>query len=216
MTRRFFEVDMLFANHLETFLIVGLGNPGPEYAHTRHNCGFEVIQRLSGHFSAPLTRTRCKGLIAEIKQDSRRIVLCQPQTFMNASGECVAPLLHWYHCPTDHLLVIYDDIDLPEGTLRLRKSGSAGTHNGMRSILAQLPDGNFPRLRIGVGAPPHGSDLIPWVLGHFRTPEETAFMQETFARASDTVLDALDHGLDHAMQLCNRKATSTSLTKENP
>ena len=196
---------MLFGSRLETYLIVGLGNPGAEYAHTRHNCGFEVLDILADRMQATLSRNRCKALLAEVRRGDQRIVLAKPQTFMNASGECVAELLSWYKPAHDHLLVLYDDIDLKAGQLRMRGSGSAGTHNGMRSILAQLPAGDFPRLRIGIGAPPEGYDLVHFVLGHFGTPEEAQHMRAAFERAAAITTDYLDHGLEYAMQHCNRK-----------
>ena len=133
---------------MEVFIIVGLGNPGPDYAHTRHNAGFEVMTLLEKHYGVEIRRKMLQGLLAEIPDGSRKIVLCEPQTFMNASGECVSKILRWYHVPPDHLMVIYDDIDLPPGKVRVRRSGGPGTHNGMRSILAQ---GIAPRGRIRPG-----------------------------------------------------------------
>ena len=123
----------------ETRIVVGLGNPGAEYAHTRHNAGFDTLDVLSQRLHAPLSKRRMEGLLAEVNLGNQRVILCQPQTFMNLSGECVEQLLGWYKCPLENLLVIYDDIDLPLGRLRVRKAGSAGTHNGMRSILAHVP-----------------------------------------------------------------------------
>lgn len=189
----------------ETFLVVGLGNPGPEYAHTRHNAGFEVTDLLARAWNAPLSKRRCSGLLAETTFADRRVVLCQPQTYMNLSGQCVAALLQWYKCPLDHLLVVYDDIDLPLARLRVRKSGSAGTHNGMRSIIANTPDQAFPRLRVGVGAKPEGWELANWVLSRYQTREEQDDMQDAFQRAADCVEDWLKNGIDHAMQAYNQK-----------
>ena len=189
----------------ETFLLVGLGNPGAKYAHTRHNCGFEVIRLLSERLNCPLVKNRFKGQLGETSRGAARIVLCQPQTMMNLSGECVSPLLSWYKTPLDHLLVIYDDIDLPVGTTRMRKSGSAGTHNGMRSILAALPSQDFPRLRIGVGAQPEGWDLADWVLSPFSSREEQLCAAQAFDKAAVCALDWVDFGIDHAMQQCNRR-----------
>lgn len=189
----------------ETYIIVGLGNPGAKYAHTRHNCGFEVLQLLSDRLHCPLVKNRLKGLLGETTLSGKRIVLCQPQTMMNLSGDCVSPLLSWYKVPIDHLLVIYDDIDLPLGTTRMRKSGSAGTHNGMRSILSALPSQDFPRIRIGVGAQPEGWDLADWVLSSYRTREELEAVASAFGKAADCAQDWVVSGIDHAMQLCNRK-----------
>ena len=134
-----------------------------------------------------------------------RVVLCQPQTYMNLSGECVAQLLSWYKCPLENLLVIYDDIDLPLGKLRVRKTGSAGTHNGMRSIIGHTPGQSFPRIRVGVGAKPEGWDLADWVLSRYQIREEQDAMREAFTRAADCVEDWLKNGIDHAIQQYNGK-----------
>lgn len=189
----------------ETYLVVGLGNPGLPYAHTRHNAGFDTTDILAARWSAALTKKKCSGLLAECNVDGKRVVLCQPQTFMNLSGQCVAELLQWYKCPLDHLLVIYDDIDLPLGKLRVRKSGSAGTHNGMRSIIQNVPDQAFPRIRVGVGAKPEGWDLADWVLSRYQTREEQDAIRAAFLRAADCAEDWLKSGIDHAMQQYNQK-----------
>ena len=129
----------------ETLIVVGLGNPGTQYAHTRHNAGFDTLEMLCRKWGVTLNKSKCKGLLTETNVDGKRVVLCAPQTFMNLSGECVSELLNWYKVPLENLLIIYDDIDLPASRLRVRKSGSAGTHNGMRSIIAHTPGQNFPR-----------------------------------------------------------------------
>ncbi|MBQ8653621.1 MAG: aminoacyl-tRNA hydrolase [Clostridia bacterium] len=188
----------------ETLIVVGLGNPGREYAHTRHNVGFEVTDILAERWHAPLNRRKLGGMLAEVNVDGKRVVLCQPQTFMNLSGECVIQLLNWYKCPLENLMVIYDDIDLPVARLRVRKSGSAGTHNGMRSIIANVPGQNFPRIRVGVGAKPQGWDLADWVLSHFQIREEQDAMKDAFSRAADCVEDWIKNGVDHAMTNYNK------------
>ena len=184
----------------EVYIVVGLGNYGTQYAHTRHNVGFDVTDLLASRLQAAMTRDRCRGKVAEIPMENHRtLVLCQPQTYMNLSGECVSQLLSWYKCPPERLLVICDDIDLPQGKLRLRRSGSPGTHNGLRNISAMLPGTSFPRLRVGVGAPPPEWDLVDWVLSRYLTREEQDLMQGAFARAADCALDWLHSGVDHAM-----------------
>ena len=190
----------------ETWLVVGLGNPGTQYAHTRHNAGFDTLAVLADRWHVSLAKKKCSGLLVETSYADKRVVLCQPQTFMNLSGECVAELLSWYKCPLDHLLVIYDDIDLSLARLRVRKSGSAGTHNGMRSILSHTPGQDFPRVRVGVGAKPEGWDLADWVLSHYTIREEQDAMRDAFIRAADCVEDWLQNGIDHAMQTYNQKA----------
>lgn len=189
----------------ETWVVVGLGNPGLPYAHTRHNAGFDTTDILAKRWDVRLKHKLRSGLLAECTVDGRRVALCQPQTFMNLSGQCVEELLQWYHCPLDHLMVIYDDIDLPLGRLRVRKSGSAGTHNGMRSIMQHVPDQGFPRVRVGVGAKPEGWDLADWVLSCYKTREEQDAMSAAFLRAADCVEDWLQNGIEHAMQTYNQK-----------
>jgi len=188
----------------EVFIIVGLGNPGPEYAHTRHNAGFDTIALLEKHYSVTLGRKMLQGFLAEIIEGDRKIVLCEPQTFMNNSGECVEKLLQWYHCEPDHLMVIYDDIDLPPGKVRIRKSGGPGTHNGMRSIVEHLGRQDFPRIRVGTGDRPEGWDLADWVLSRYGA-EDRKIMEDAFSRAAEAAVLWADEGIDRAMQAGNRK-----------
>ncbi|MBQ3486434.1 MAG: aminoacyl-tRNA hydrolase [Clostridia bacterium] len=190
----------------QTYIVVGLGNPGAQYARTRHNAGFETLEALSRRWNVDINRKKFNGLIAETTYNGHRVVLCLPQTFMNASGECVQELLQWYKCPLENMIVIYDDIDLPLSRLRVRKSGSAGTHNGMRSILGCIGNQQgFPRIRVGVGAKPEGWDLADWVLSTYRLREEREEMEKAFARAADCVEDWLKNGIEHAMQQYNGK-----------
>jgi len=190
----------------QTFIVVGLGNPGAQYARTRHNAGFETLEVLSKRWGVEISRKKLNGLVAETTYNGHRVVLVLPQTFMNASGECVQPLLQWYKCPLENMIVIYDDIDLALGRLRVRKAGSAGTHNGMRSILSCLGNQQgFPRIRVGVGAKPEGWDLADWVLSSYRLREEREEMEKAFARAADCVEDWIKNGIEHAMQQYNGK-----------
>ena len=184
----------------ELFLIVGLGNPGSEYAHTRHNAGFEVIDRLEQALGVqPRNRLLLKGMTAESTDGTKKIVLCRPMTFMNASGDCVQRLLRWYGCDPDRLLVIYDDIDLPPGKVRVRKSGGPGTHNGMRSLAERLGTTDFARIRVGTGDRPAGGDLVSWVLGHY-PPEEQPAMNAAFDLAAACALEWVSRGIDAAMR----------------
>ena len=188
----------------EIFILVGLGNPGEEYAHTRHNAGFDTMALLEKHYGVTLGRKMLQGLLAEVTLGEKKIVLCRPQTFMNLSGECVEKLLRWYHCQTDHLMVIYDDIDLPPGRVRVRKNGGPGTHNGMRSIVENLGSQDFPRIRVGVGDRPAGRDLADWVLGRWGE-EERPMMNAAFEKAAAAAADWVENGIDHAMQMGNQK-----------
>lgn len=189
----------------ETLLIVGLGNPGAQYAHTRHNAGFDAMEELCRMWGVTLDRKRFKGLSAETKVDGKRVVLCQPQTFMNLSGECVAELLQWYKVPMENLLVIYDDIDLPVGKIRMRKSGSAGTHNGMRSIMQHVPNQDFPRIRVGVGAKPENWDLADWVLSRYVVREEQEAVADALKRAAKCAELWVKQGADRAMNAYSQK-----------
>ena len=187
----------------EVFLIVGLGNPGEEYAHTRHNAGFDTMALLERHYQVTLGRKMLQGLLAEVTDGERKIVLCEPRTYMNASGECVAKLLRWFHAEKDHLMVIYDDIDLPPGKVRVRRTGGPGTHNGMRSIAEALGDTDFPRIRVGTGDRPEGGDLVNWVLGHY-DPETQKVMDAAFRRAAAAAAAWAEHGIDEAMRIGNQ------------
>ena len=187
----------------EVFLIVGLGNPGPEYAHTRHNAGFDTMALLERHYQVTLGRKMLQGLLTEITLQDRKIVLCMPQTYMNASGECVGRLMQWYHCEPDHLMVIYDDIDLPPGRVRVRRDGGPGTHNGMRSIASCLGKTDFPRIRVGTGDRPAGQDLAAWVLGHWG-PEDKEIMEKAFDRAAECARLWAKEGIEKAMQMGNK------------
>ena len=185
-------------------LIIGLGNPGEKYAHTRHNAGFEVMSRLEEHYGVRLRKKLLlKGQTAEVADAGRKIVLCEPLTFMNNSGECVRRLLGRFPVKPEDMLVIYDDIDLPPGKVRMRRSGGAGTHNGMRSLAQHLGQTDFPRIRVGTGDRPAGQDLADWVLGR-PAPEERAKMEEAFDKAAECAVLWAEEGIDKAMQRGNQ------------
>ncbi|MBR2823684.1 MAG: aminoacyl-tRNA hydrolase [Clostridia bacterium] len=186
----------------EVMIVVGLGNPGADYAHTRHNAGFDTMTLLEKKYGVTLGRKALQGLLAEITDGEKKIVLCMPQTYMNNSGECVSQLLHWYKAEPDHLLVIYDDIDLPPGKVRVRREGGPGTHNGMRSIVEHIGTTAFPRIRVGTGDRPAGGDLVKWVLGHY-DPETQKVMDEAFRTAADAAEAWVEKGIDAAMRAGN-------------
>ena len=188
----------------EIYLIVGLGNPGEKYAHTRHNAGFEVMARLVEHYGVKLKKKLLlQGATAEVTDGEKKIVLCEPTTYMNRSGECVKRLKARFQVPDERMLVIYDDIDLPPGKVRVRKNGGPGTHNGMRNIAEKLGETDFPRIRVGTGDRPAGQDLAAWVLGHY-APEEKALMEKAFAHAAETAVVWANEGIDQAMQKGNK------------
>lgn len=185
------------------WLIVGLGNPGDRYERTRHNIGFRSVETLAERHGLTFRNQRAKSEIAEGIIRGQRVVLVKPQTYMNLSGQAVAALRQWYKIdPARELLVIYDDLDLPFAKLRLRERGSAGTHNGMRSIVGQLGTTEFPRLRIGIGQPPGQMDAADYVLSRF-TPEEEAVLPEVLARVADAVEVVVSEGLTAAMNRYN-------------
>ncbi|MDD4152832.1 MAG: aminoacyl-tRNA hydrolase [bacterium] len=184
------------------YLLVGLGNPGTKYADTRHNVGFMVIDALLGRWGGSNYRRHCRSLVAEERLCEERVVLAKPQTFMNKSGEAVAALLGWYKVSIDRLLIIYDDLDLPLGQLRLRTTGSAGGHNGMRSIISCLGRQDIRRLRIGIGAPTAGI-AVEYVLGRFSSGERSA-VELMIAQAADAVELILEQSFEAAMNKYNR------------
>ena len=187
----------------EVCLIIGLGNPGEKYAHTRHNAGFEVLDRLAGQLGVTLRKKLLlRGAVAEVADGERKLVLVEPQTFMNDSGDCVRRVVSRYGVPREKTLVVYDDIDLPPGKIRIRKSGGPGTHNGMRSIAQHLGDTDFPRLRVGTGDRPAGEDLVAWVLGR-PGKEDREKMEAAFDRATEAALAFAREGVDKAMQKGN-------------
>ena len=185
------------------WMIVGLGNPGREYARTRHNVGFDVIDVLSEKLGILVNRPLMHGLVGDAFYGGEKVMLVKPQTYMNLSGQCVSELVSFYKVPMDRLLLIYDDIDLPLGKLRLRLSGSAGTHNGMRSVISLLGKQDFPRLRVGVGSRPEGWELADWVLSHYATQEERKTQFDAFLLAADTVMDLMKNGPESAMRTAN-------------
>lgn len=183
--------------------IVGLGNPGAAYEKSRHNAGWQVLDLLSKRYSLPVNKSKCKALIGEGLVNSQRIALIKPQTFMNLSGESLVSLLHWYKITPEETLILSDDIDLPVGHIRIRPHGGAGTHNGWRSIITLTGSNRFPRIRIGVGAPPPQWDLKDWVLSGFG--EQQKLMEETYKQAADAADCFIKHGIDLAMNRFNKR-----------
>ena len=185
------------------YIVVGLGNPGRKYEHTRHNVGFDVVEILSQKYDIPIRKLRCKAAVGEGTIRGERVVLAQPQTYMNLSGESVRELISWYKCPLENMIVIYDDIDLPAGRIRIRAKGSAGTHNGMRNIIYQLGRDDFPRVRVGIGRQPEGWDLADYVIGEYRTPEERKVAFDAYMRAAEAVEKIIAGDFEGAMRGCN-------------
>lgn len=179
-------------------LVVGLGNPGRKYEHTRHNVGFDVVDILAQKNNISLTKLKSKARVGEGVIAGKRVALALPQTFMNLSGESVVGLVNWYKPQADEMIVCYDDVDLPEGKLRFRPNGSAGTHNGMRNILYLLGREDFARIRVGIGRPPEGWDLKDWVLAGYDTRELRETMFRAYMAAADAVEQWISGGVDAA------------------
>lgn len=187
------------------FIIAGLGNPSKEYNKTRHNAGFDTIDHLAGKYGITIGEKKHKALLGKGIIAGEKVVLLKPQTFMNLSGESIRAALDFYKADeTTQLIVIYDDISLPPGQLRIRKKGSAGGHNGIKNIIAQLGHDHFIRIKIGVGEKPAGYDLAAYVLGRF-SAEEREIMEAAFERAAGAVEVILSQGPDAAMNLYNQK-----------
>ena len=193
-------------------LIIGLGNPGERYQGSRHNMGFEVIDRLGDKLRMQRAKTRKNALVSEGVYRGERLALCKPLTYMNCSGEAVRDLCHWYKVEPEDALIISDDVDLPVGTIRLRPHGGAGTHNGWRSIIQETGSDRFPRIRIGVGSPPPEWDLANWVLAGFQSPEEKKIIEDALNRACDAALEFLGSGIEKAMNVHNRTNEPTAKT----
>jgi len=184
------------------YLIAGLGNIGKEYDGTRHNIGFEVIDYLSEKKGITVKKKEQNGLTGVYREFGEKILLAKPTTFMNNSGLCIAGLVNFYQVPLENLFIIYDDIDLVIGDVRIRQRGSAGTHNGMRSIIQSLGSQDFPRIRIGTGRPKEGADLIRFVLGHF-AKSEIPLMESAVMEAVKGIDYFVKDGVDRAMNQVN-------------
>ena len=185
-------------------IIIGLGNPTKEYQATRHNVGWDVVTRLSDDYKIPLDFKRHKAICGKGYIEGEKVVLAQPTTYMNLSGESVRELMDFYKVTPEEIIIIYDDISLEVGQLRIRKKGSAGGHNGIKSILSHLGTDEFPRIKVGVGDKPKGWDLADYVLSRFHGDEQEA-IREALGEASDAVKMIITSDIDAAMNHFNRK-----------
>lgn len=196
---------MLFKKDKELWMIVGLGNPGREYEATRHNVGFRVTDLLAQRLHVRIDRLKFRALTRQTELGGKKVLLVQPQTFMNLSGAAVSALASYYHIPPQRVLVIFDDISLPPGRIRIRRDGSAGGHNGIKSIIQSLGTDQFPRIKIGVGAKPHPDyDLADWVLSRFSAQEEKA-LEPALLHGAEAAEMILSDGLDKAASAYNGK-----------
>jgi PTH1 family peptidyl-tRNA hydrolase len=191
------------------FLIAGLGNPGRMYRSNRHNVGFMVVDQIAARLEVSFSRLESKALVAKGEYQGKPVILAKPQTYMNLSGQSLASLVRFYKIDLENLLVIYDDVDLPLGTLRLRPSGGSAGHRGMVSIIERLGSQDFPRLRVGIGRPPGRKDAAAHVLEDF-SKAEAEFLPDILQRAADAALAFIAEGLEASM---NRYNSSGSLTQ---
>lgn len=187
------------------YIIAGLGNPTKQYEHTRHNVGFDIIDYISEKYNIPVKQAGYKALYGSGYIEGQKVILLKPQTYMNLSGESIRACMDFYKIdPEEELIVIYDDISLAPGQLRVRGKGSAGGHNGIKNIILHLGGQKFPRVRVGVGEKPAEYDLADYVLGHF-SKEDQKLMDEAFQEAADAVATLVTQGLDAAMNRFNAK-----------
>jgi PTH1 family peptidyl-tRNA hydrolase len=184
------------------YLVAGLGNPGRDFENNRHNVGFMLLNRLAARFGERFGQVESKALVCKVSYLGERTILVKPQAYMNRSGMPVSAILRFYKVPLENLLVAYDDVDLPLGTLRMRPIGSSAGQKGMQSIIERLGTEEFPRLRIGTGRPPGKKEAADYVLEDFPA-EESQLLDETLDRAVQAVLTFLEFGLERAMNLYN-------------
>ena len=196
---------MIFKNSGCDWMIVGLGNPGKEYEKTRHNVGFRATDLLAGLLKAKIDRLKFKALTRMVNYNGMKVLLVQPQTYMNLSGAAVSALATYYKVAPERILVIFDDISLPVGRIRIRRDGSAGGHNGIKSMIQSLGTDKFPRVKVGVGAKPHPDyDLADWVLSKFSAQEEKD-LGPALENAAKAALMVMDQGIDKAASAYNGK-----------
>lgn len=184
------------------YLIVGLGNPEPEYSKTRHNMGFDVINKVAKEHEIELTRTKFNGIYGSGVIEEQKVILLKPQTYMNLSGQSIIKFIEFYKIPIQNVLVIYDDMDIEIGNIKLRKKGGPGTHNGAKSVVHELISEDFPRIRVGIGKPQDEYDAIDYVIG--KLEDETYEKLEVgIEKASNAVTEFLKNGIDIAMNRFN-------------
>ena len=193
----------MFKKASENWLIVGLGNPGREYEKTRHNCGFRALDGLAEKLNCKADKLKFQGLYCQVSYNGKKLFLLKPQTFMNLSGRSVLQLSAYFNIPPQRIIVMFDDISLEPGRLRVRSDGSAGGHNGIKSIIGELGSQDFPRVKIGVGAKPHPEqDLADWVLSSFSASEEKA-LSASLPEAGHAALCVMEKGVPEAANRFN-------------
>ena len=184
------------------YLIIGLGNPEEEYRKTRHNMGFNAINKIAEQYGIKVNKSKFQGLYESAIIEGKKVMLIKPQTYMNLSGECIKQFVDFYKIPNEDILVIYDDMDIEPGKIKIRKKGGAGGHNGMKSIIKILGTEEFARIRTGIGRPEHSGDEINYVIGAI-PEEEIPKLQEGVEKAKEAVIEILKNGIDSAMNKLN-------------
>lgn len=184
------------------YLIVGLGNPEEEYRKTRHNMGFNTIDKLAEEYNIQINKKKFQGLYENCIIEGQKVILIKPQTYMNLSGKCVKEIVDFYKIKKEEILVIYDEMDIEPGKIKIRKQGGAGGHNGMKSIIEMLGTEEFSRIRIGIGRPTHEQDKINYVIGAV-PEEEIQKLEEGVKKAKEAVVEILKNGIDKAMNKMN-------------
>ena len=193
----------VLSGEIEMYVIVGLGNPGARYAETKHNIGFITVDYLAEKLGIKINKIKHKAIIGEGSIGGEKVLLVKPQTFMNLSGQSVMDIVNFYKVAASNLIVIYDDIDLPVGKVRIRPNGSSGTHNGMRNIIYLVNNQEFPRVRIGVGKQPDYMDLADYVMTRFNN-EERPLIEEAIKRSAAAVEEIVKSGINIAMNQYNK------------
>jgi len=184
------------------YLIVGLGNPEEEYARTRHNMGFDTINKISDKYNIKVNKTKFNSLYGTGTVEGEKVILVKPQTYMNLSGTAIRDFMNFYKITSENIIVIYDDLDIEPGIIKIRKKGGPGTHNGMKSVVHEIQTEDFPRIRIGIGNPEYKNDLLNYILT--RIPDqEYELLQKAQAKATDAVSEIIKSGIDCAMNKYN-------------
>lgn len=186
------------------YLVVGLGNPGIEYEKTRHNMGFQTIDKLANHYEIAITRRKFEGLYGDGRIKGEKVILLKPQTFMNLSGKCIAPFMEYYKLELENIMIVYDDMEIEPGFIKIRKKGGAGSHNGMKSIIQELQTQEFARVRVGIGEPQNKQESIAHVIGAVEK-EEWEILEQGTDLAVKAVESIIEEGIDIAMNQFNKK-----------
>ena len=184
------------------YLVVGLGNPEGEYSNSRHNMGFDTINKIAEKLDVKISREKYKGLYGETTINNEKVILLKPQTYMNLSGDSIIQFKNFYKIPDENIIIIYDDMDIEKGNIKIRKKGGPGSHNGMKSVIDVLNTDVFPRIRIGIGRPMFKEMTIAYVLEKI-SKEEREILDKAIDKAADATIDIIEKGIDKTMNMYN-------------